>query len=251
VTPSIHLPSQNALSSAWQRWVYLPQSVPVRKVLFQIHLWLGIIIGLYICMISMTGSAAVFYRDLAVTPWVITHTDASRVMEWVVDLHENLLFGELGRAINGVAAIIVGVLVLAGLVIWWPGRRRWRQSLIFFRPTRTHRFSWHLHSAIGFWSAVLLFAWAVTGIYFAYPGLFEPGFMIADISPPDFERPGEGLLAALIRLHYGHFGGLSIQMLWVVLGLLPALLFITGFIVWWKRVIVRGRLSRRSILGVE
>ena len=98
---------------------------------------------------------------------------------------------------------------------------------------------------------MLLLAWAISGIYFAFPRLFEPGLMIADFSPSDLERPGEGLLAVLVRLHYGHFGGLPIQMLWVVLGLVPTLLFITGAIVWWKRVIVRGRLIRRSILGVE
>jgi uncharacterized iron-regulated membrane protein len=38
-----------------------------------------------------------------------------------------------------------------------------------------------------------------------------------------------------IRLHFGRFGGLSIRILWVILGLLPTVLFVTGFIVWWKR----------------
>ena len=214
-----------------------------RKVLYQIHLWLGIATGLYICMISITGSAVVFRGQFAVTHWAIAGQSGIRVMEWFVDLHANLLAGQLGREINGVAAFLVTVLVLTGLVIWWPGRRRWRRSLIVVRPTRTRRFSWHLHSAIGFWSIVLLFGWAFTGFYFAFPEPFEWAFTYFDSDPSDFERPGEGILLTLIRWHFGRFGGLSVRILWVILGPLPAVLFITGFIVWWKRVVVRAESS--------
>jgi uncharacterized iron-regulated membrane protein len=48
-------------------------------------------------------------------------------------------------------------------------------------------------------------------------------------------------LLALIRWHFGRFGGLGVRTLWVVLGLLPAALFVTGFIVWWRRSARRGR----------
>ncbi|MAQ20433.1 MAG: hypothetical protein CMD52_02815 [Gammaproteobacteria bacterium] len=39
----------------------------------------------------------------------------------------------------------------------------------------------------------------------------------------------------IVQLHFGRFGWLAIRTLWVVLGLLPAVLFITGATVWWKR----------------
>ncbi|NNC65037.1 MAG: PepSY domain-containing protein, partial [Gammaproteobacteria bacterium] len=48
-------------------------------------------------------------------------------------------------------------------------------------------------------------------------------------------RPGEEMLLTLIRWHFGRFGGLTIRVLWVILGLIPAAMFVTGFIVWWKR----------------
>ena len=41
-----------------------PQQVWFRRALFQIHLWTGVIVGLYIIVISVSGSAAVFRRDL-------------------------------------------------------------------------------------------------------------------------------------------------------------------------------------------
>lgn len=48
----------------WQRWAERPQSVWVRKALFQVHLWTGIGIGLYVLVISISGSAIVFRREL-------------------------------------------------------------------------------------------------------------------------------------------------------------------------------------------
>jgi uncharacterized iron-regulated membrane protein len=43
-------------------------------------------------------------------------------------------------------------------------------------------------------------------------------------------------LAAMSPIHYGEFGGISIKALWATLGLLPALLFITGLVVWRRPV---------------
>lgn len=230
-----------SLRRGWQRWVHNPQSALWRKALLKIHLWLGLITGLYVIMISLSGSAVVFRREWSrrfmPTDWQFGDQlpTAIRLMEWLVDLHDNLLAGPLGRTINGVCAMLVTVLVATGAVLWWPGRGRWRTSLIVPRPARTRRFSWHLHSALGFWGFVLLAGWAVTGIYFAFPDPFEGLLNFLDTDPTTYQRPGEEVLLTAIRLHFGRFGGLSVRILWVILGLLPAALFVTGFIVWWRR----------------
>ena len=225
----------------WQRWLQNPQSLSWRKFLFKVHLWVGLAIGLYIVLISVSGSAVVFRRE--VSRWFMPSDHAFgdplplaiRLMECGVDFHDNLLAGSVGRTVNGVAAILVTVLLITGVVLWWPGRTRWWRSLIVPRPGNTRRFSWHLHNARGFWGFVLLFGWAVTGAYFAFPAPFEATF---DYLAPDAEtypRPGEELLLTLIRWHFGRFGGLTIRVLWVILGLIPAAMFVTGFIVWWRR----------------
>jgi uncharacterized iron-regulated membrane protein len=51
----------------WQQWVQRPRSLWVRKALFQIHLWVGIGVGLYVAVISISGSAIVFDRELGRT----------------------------------------------------------------------------------------------------------------------------------------------------------------------------------------
>src|SRR5437879_6170187 len=47
-----------------EQWVRRPQNVWLRKALFQIHLWTGIGVGLYVVLISVSGSAIVFRNEL-------------------------------------------------------------------------------------------------------------------------------------------------------------------------------------------
>jgi len=51
--------------SAWEKWKKRPQNVWLRKALFQVHLWTGVGLGLYILLMSVTGSALIFRRELA------------------------------------------------------------------------------------------------------------------------------------------------------------------------------------------
>ena len=289
--------------SVWRRWLDRPQRVWLRRALFQVHLWVALALGLYIVMISVTGSAVVFRREFNV--WMVprsvpsaigaplsgedlrraverTYPDHSvtavreprrrdrpvtvtlerdgkrvdrlfdpyastdmglsyppflRAVEWLVDLHDNLLSGERGREINGVAGMLVTAVVLSGAVVWWPGRRRWRSSLTVGRPSMTARFAWRLHSALGIWTLAMSLVWTLTAIYFAFPDVFEATIDYFDSDKTDQTRPGEWLLLLLVKLHFGRFGGLGVRVLWVLLGLVPAILFATGFIVWWTRVI--------------
>src|SRR6476646_8273353 len=54
----------------WQRWISRPQTVWLRRATFQLHLWSGIGIGLYVLLISVTGSVLVYRNELyrAATP---------------------------------------------------------------------------------------------------------------------------------------------------------------------------------------
>src|SRR5687767_12134906 len=48
----------------WKQWLRQPQRVWLRRAAFQIHLWIGLAIGLYIVMLSITGSALVYRNEL-------------------------------------------------------------------------------------------------------------------------------------------------------------------------------------------
>jgi uncharacterized iron-regulated membrane protein len=159
-----------------------------------------------------------------------------RLMEWNVRLHDELLLGSLGMRINGVGGALVMVLIVTGAFIWWQGKARWWRGAIVSRRAR-RPIIWQLHSALAFWSFGLLFIWALTALYFAFP---DPVEALIDYFDPDLEdlvRPGEPFLRQLVALHFGRFGGLGVRFTWALLGLVPAILFITGFILWWRRVL--------------
>jgi uncharacterized iron-regulated membrane protein len=48
---------------------------------------------------------------------------------------------------------------------------------------------------------------------------------------------GDIFLRWLYYLHFGNFAGWKVKALWVALGLIPSLLFVTGTIMWWNRVL--------------
>jgi uncharacterized iron-regulated membrane protein len=52
---------------------------------------------------------------------------------------------------------------------------------------------------------------------------------------------GDVVMAWVAPLHVGNFSGNSVRIAWFALGLSPPLLFVTGFIMWWTRVILPRR----------
>ena len=110
-----------------------------------------------------------------------------------------------------------------------PAARAWRRF-------RKHK--------LGFWSLVILFMWGVTGIYFAYPDLFIA--VVDYFEPPDqfpSGRRGDAFLAWIVKMHFGRYGGMGVRITYVIIGLLPAVMFVTGSIMWWNRVLRRWWLA--------
>ena len=65
---------------------------------------------------------------------------------------------------------------------------------------------------------------------------------------------GERLSTSIYSVHFGDFGGLPTEIAWAILGLVPVLLTITGYIMWWNRVLSkkwkRLRADRAVVLQV-
>jgi uncharacterized iron-regulated membrane protein len=299
----------------WKRWLQQPQRVWLRRALFQVHLWTGLALGLYIVVLSVTGSALVYRRELvALSRTAIPQADPSarslstdelraavlraypdheitdlkeaitrrtavvyvtvarnaetrerlfnpytgedlgdafawgeRAVLWTVRLHDDLLYGTSGRYWNGVASAFVTLLCLTGAVVWWPGINRWRRSLIVKSDGGWRRLTWDLHSALGAWLFLFILMWGVSGFYMGVPGPFTA--FVEYISDPDpemlGERPGDLALAWLSRLHFGRWQSGSLKARWALIGLAPVVMFATGVVMWWNRV-VRKRPARNA-----
>src|SRR5204863_3203790 len=48
----------------WQRWMRHPETAWLHKATFQVHMWSAIGIGLYVLMVSVTGSVLVYRNEL-------------------------------------------------------------------------------------------------------------------------------------------------------------------------------------------
>jgi uncharacterized iron-regulated membrane protein len=223
------------------RFLHRPQQTLLRRACFQVHLWAGVLLSLYICAIGVSGSILVFKDELtprpartgafngteACTPetlvaalgaaerayparkvvlascpiaanafyqihmhaaggptiTVYVEPQSNRVaggvdlqntwIEWVDRFHIDLLITKNGRQWNGAGALALVVLVITGLVIWWPGIRNWARGLSVDFRRSWKRINYDLHSAIGIWTIVFVFTWALTGVYFAWEAPFE------------------------------------------------------------------------------
>jgi uncharacterized iron-regulated membrane protein len=195
------------------------RSVWLRRALFQVHLWVGIVIGLYVVVISLSGSAIVYRRELDRA--LCGHCEPPFVT-WLAEFHDHLLIGRAGLLVNGVGAIAVTLMCITGAVIWWPGRSQCWRRMTIRTGVSARRFIWDLHNMLGFWLFLLVLIWAITSIYFAFPEAFS--------------AVSDEVIAEMVRLHFGRAYGPFIRAAWVVLGLIPCVLFITGALMWWNRV---------------
>lgn len=278
-----------------------------RRAMYQVHLWTGLVLGLYLLMLSVTGSALVYRLEMnrlfetpaprfdadqtpmppgaladaarraypgyavgtvgtrisrhrpVVTVRLTRGTERlerlfdpytgrdlgdamSRVMRtlnWLAQLHDELLLGETGRTVNGIGSGFVGVLVITGVFVWWPAgwSPRPRNAPPARRPldVRLHRF-------LGIWGAALTLLWAISGVYLAFPDPFDRAAYA--VSGNDLSGVGYEALTWMAYLHFGRFSA-AVQLVWLVVGLLPAVLVVTGVVMWWIRK-VRGHATRSA-----
>jgi uncharacterized iron-regulated membrane protein len=60
---------------------------------------------------------------------------------------------------------------------------------------------------------------------------------VLDEPPRARQTVGDLVMTWAAPLHVGSFGGFGVKLAWLMLGLAPPLLFVTGFIMWWTRVV--------------
>ena len=122
-------------------------------------------------------------------------------LDWVYELHENLLARRTGRVVNGVGAMVLLLLALSGLVNWWPGIQNWRRAMIVDFRRKWKRINFDLHSAVGFWGLAFVALWAISGIYFAWPAkvlaFVDRWSPVVNSLPPSVRVPPESDVAPL------------------------------------------------------
>ncbi len=219
-------PSLNEQKSGWHQWLRQPHRLRLYSIVFHVHVAIGVVVGLYVGFMSLTGAVLVYGNELS-----------TRIpIQPLVNLHSNLAAGNGGRLVNGVGAACLALLCLTGAFVWWPGISFWRHGLAVSWRSNFDRIVWDSHGALGFWSLPFLFVWAVSGAYFAYPDFFNA------VLPAD-----SLVLLWLADLHFGRFNWVT-KTIWSLLALAPAGLAFTGVFICCRRVIFHKRSTRISSL---
>ncbi|AWO00658.1 PepSY domain-containing protein [Chitinophaga alhagiae] len=222
-----------------------------KKIIRQLHLWLGLVSGLVVLVVTLSGAVLVFEKELepltspslyyvqpgaqrlpidslkkqaerfnpamklvrvemephaanrtmlffgkegtvtwmlAVNPYtgaVVRAADfEKRFFRILLNLHRYLLANELGKAVTGVCCLIFLVLVISGIVLWWP--RRWkyfRQRIAIKWNGSFKRVVWDLHAVGGFYVHLVIFVIAFTGLTWSYKWFNNGIFLLFDGKP--------------------------------------------------------------------
>ncbi|RRN63829.1 PepSY domain-containing protein [Caulobacter sp. 602-1] len=215
--------------------------ISVRALARQVHLWLGLSLGVLFAVVGLTGSILVVYTALddalhpeislsgaaappcwehvlqtaratypdkkgpwrfevtgrggdiparyyapperagrAFAPMMVWFSaDGARVLRkdywgeyavtWIYDLHHRLLVGEVGARILGWSGIAMLVLLLSGLVAWWPRPGTLGKALRIKRNASPIRRLYDAHKLVGLASMGLLVLLTATGVLLAMP----------------------------------------------------------------------------------
>lgn len=208
-----------------------------KRIIRQVHLWLGLISGIIVFVISITGFLYVFEKEIReytnkkylhvpyehkpfvglktivenyeylepkqkITSLKINIEESNSAVEigtrkrntyyfnpydgsllhnkdsdWlyvILEIHRNLLLGEIGKSIQGWSVIIFIGMLITGLILWFPNQKRLlKQSLKIKWNATSKRINYDMHQVLGFYAAIILLVISFSGIYFKYDTVKE------------------------------------------------------------------------------
>ncbi|TGE06208.1 PepSY-associated TM helix domain-containing protein [Hymenobacter fodinae] len=215
----------------------------VRQAVGKVHLWLGLVSGLVVFIVSITGaiftfqddirdvtepwrkveaqaapqllpsqlqaaalavhpgiaakdcwttyfgperSATVFFTDKAGAPLMVSlnpytgqvlhETDLrTHFFSIIQEIHMHLLLPEaIAKWVVGISISIFVVMLLTGLVLWWPKRKQERKQRFTIKwGARWRRVNYDLHNVLGFYAASIGLVLALSGLFMIFPWMLE------------------------------------------------------------------------------
>ncbi|QHJ12432.1 hypothetical protein FX988_02689 [Paraglaciecola mesophila] len=104
------------------------------------------------------------------------------LVTWLYDLHYTLLFGETGTVLIGYMGLAALIMLLSGLVAWWPKQGQWGKSIKFKARNSAVGRLYDWHKVLGLISFIPLSVLIITGVMLALPK--ETNFMLSQLLEP-------------------------------------------------------------------
>ncbi|RUO63060.1 PepSY-associated TM helix domain-containing protein [Pseudidiomarina insulisalsae] len=102
---------------------------------------------------------------------LLARTELGDWVSWMVEFHHHMLLHDLGKDIMGILGLLSLLLVIAGLIRWWPRHWSWRVlSVRFVRPGQRQFMAtlWQLHRSSGVIFIIPIAALLITGTAIMY-----------------------------------------------------------------------------------
>ncbi|MDT0650286.1 PepSY-associated TM helix domain-containing protein [Autumnicola edwardsiae] len=125
----------------------------------------------------------------------------------IENLHMYLLLPEkIGRQVVGISTIIFIVMLISGIILWWPKRRKNLKNGLKIRfNAKWRRVNYDWHNITGIYISLLALVIAITGLSFSYEWMHESLYVIGNLgkeyseetAPPiiEAESPNSGIPA--------------------------------------------------------
>ena len=222
----------------------------MKKVIHLLHLWIALPLGIIFSVICLTGAILVFENETL--QLLNPQADVSsmgkhaperrelvgydffrqtlRIHRWLLDAPAKKGERTVGKEVVGYATLGMSIVLLSGLVLWWPRNRRVLQNRLSVNTRKGMRRFWYdTHVSLGFYATLLLLVMCITGLVWSCTWWREIFWELFDFVPQ------EGRKRFLYTLHTGLWGGITTQVLYFLGAFIGGTLPLTGYYLWWKK----------------
>ena len=256
----------------------------MRKICLKIHRWLGLALGIFISIICFSGAVLVFQDEIkdamqdksknAEMQQGFQHHDDPAIIDVAKKLHRYLLDVpdephegmSVGRFIVGTVAICFTLIILSGIIVWWPKNKKMLKARLKVRTKNGFRwFVYDSHVSLGIYVVLFLLVMSLTGPSWSFHWYRQGAMALLGGNVNDMEHHGKVEMvqqpndsinaelapqqikhnpmhdgkkppqAVLMELHTGKLLGLPMKIVYFIAALIGGFLPISGYYMWWKR----------------
>ncbi|MBI1836538.1 MAG: PepSY domain-containing protein [Flavobacteriia bacterium] len=87
----------------------------------------------------------------------------------VEKIHRNLYLNETGSQITGISALCCLLMLISGIIIWWPKNKHLIKSkLTIMRKVNWRKTNYDLHNVLGFYASIVILFTVLSGLIWSY-----------------------------------------------------------------------------------
>ncbi len=100
-------------------------------------------------------------------------------------LHTNLLLGDIGKVIVSYAVLIFVIMLITGIILWWPKRKKKLKSSFTIKwNVSPKKLNYSLHNILGFYASWIVIFIAITGLTWSFTWMDKAVYFVTSAGEP-------------------------------------------------------------------